>query len=295
MDERERIAADRKLFSRMGFAFLGYYLSFSLISILLAAIPGITIGLGYLVTSALILGLFFTWKKPGFFLGSCRFHRKMTPGRLLILLVAVIGGQSCFQLLFFIADMIARIVDADISGIIGGTATAYSDWGVILYTCLAAPLLEECVFRGWFLRSCQPYGKTFAITVSALFFGLLHGNVVQSPFAFTAGLIFGYVAVEFGLHWALFLHIFNNLVLGKLLPLLLLKLPFGFADGITFLLYWSCAIVTAIYLYLRGETFLRYWKENQPKRKTYSVFVSACGVWIAIGILLVLTFAVLFV
>ena len=56
-----------------------------------------------------------------------------------------------------------------------------------------------------------------SILGSAFLFGLFHGNLLQTPYAFLVGLVLGYVAVEYSVGWSMALHIFNNLVLADLL------------------------------------------------------------------------------
>lgn len=80
-----------------------------------------------------------------------------------------------------------------------------------LFVCIAAPVGEELLFRGAILKSLLPYGSKFAIIVSAVLFGMIHGNFEQIPFALFAGLIFGYVSVKTdSLFYSIILHIFNN-------------------------------------------------------------------------------------
>ena len=77
---------------------------------------------------------------------------------------------------------------------------------------------EELVFRGVLMRGLKPLGRNFAIVTSALMFGLFHDDVVQGLFAFGCGLLFGFVAMEYSLVWSIVLHVFNNAVLGGVLP-----------------------------------------------------------------------------
>ena len=88
---------------------------------------------------------------------------------------------------------------------------------MFLYASFLAPISEELIFRGFILRSLRPYGKRFAILGSAFLFGLFHGNLLQTPYAFLVGLVLGYTAVEYSVGWSMVLHIFNNLVLADLL------------------------------------------------------------------------------
>ena len=74
-----------------------------------------------------------------------------------------------------------------------------------------APLVEEFAFRGVVLGSLRRFGDGFAIFVSAALFGLIHGNLVQIPFAFIGGLIMGYITVASGSIWpAIIVHFINN-------------------------------------------------------------------------------------
>ncbi|MSU02281.1 CPBP family intramembrane glutamic endopeptidase [Tissierella pigra] len=66
----------------------------------------------------------------------------------------------------------------------------------IISTCLVAPILEECTFRGIILNILRKYGDKFAIITSALLFALIHGNIFQFSTAFTMGLWLGYLFIK---------------------------------------------------------------------------------------------------
>lgn len=60
--------------------------------------------------------------------------------------------------------------------------------------CLLAPVIEEMLFRGVFLRSfLAQYPRGMAIGASALIFGVAHLNVYQFAIAFVLGLIAGWL------------------------------------------------------------------------------------------------------
>ena len=81
---------------------------------------------------------------------------------------------------------------------------------LLIFAVLPA-LLEEMVFRGYVLQSLRSYGDPIAVVMSALLFGLMHGNLLQLPFAFLLGLVFGYVVVQTGNIWiAVTVHFLNN-------------------------------------------------------------------------------------
>ena len=79
---------------------------------------------------------------------------------------------------------------------------------------MAAPLLEEILFRGiildGFLKNYKPW---HAIIASALVFALIHGNLTQGIGAFALGILFGWI------YWntnsiipCILLHLINNLI-----------------------------------------------------------------------------------
>ncbi|MCL2749810.1 MAG: CPBP family intramembrane metalloprotease [Coriobacteriia bacterium] len=80
----------------------------------------------------------------------------------------------------------------------------------LLYVALLGPIIEEIIFRGAILNRLSRHGINFAIVTQALMFGLFHGILFQSFYAFFMGLILGYVAVRYSLKWAMVLHIANN-------------------------------------------------------------------------------------
>lgn len=72
-------------------------------------------------------------------------------------------------------------------------------------------LLEELVFRGYVLRALRPYGDWFAVIVSALLFGLMHGNIAQIPFALIVGIALGWLYVMTDNIWIpVAVHLINN-------------------------------------------------------------------------------------
>ncbi|MGI6270104.1 MAG: CPBP family intramembrane glutamic endopeptidase [Candidatus Howiella sp.] len=87
-------------------------------------------------------------------------------------------------------------------------------WGTILYylSVSAVPaLVEEFALRGVVMNSLRRFGDGFAVFVSALLFGLMHGNLIQAPFAFVAGLALGYADIAAGSLWpSILAHLINN-------------------------------------------------------------------------------------
>lgn len=81
----------------------------------------------------------------------------------------------------------------------------------LIFTAFAAPVFEEIIYRHLLLRSLKPIGDTPAIILSALVFGLAHGNFDQFAYAFLSGIIFGLMAVRYDtIIPGMVLHLINN-------------------------------------------------------------------------------------
>lgn len=73
-------------------------------------------------------------------------------------------------------------------------------------------LVEEFAMRGVLLGVLKKhFGNGTAILVSSILFGVMHGNLVQIPFAFLLGLYLGYITVyTHSIFPAVILHFINN-------------------------------------------------------------------------------------
>ena len=82
-----------------------------------------------------------------------------------------------------------------------------------LATCVFPAFIEEFVFRGLLMGSLRKFGDGFAIFVSAILFGLAHGNFEQIPFAFLVGIVLGFLVTQTGSLWVgIAVHAANNFV-----------------------------------------------------------------------------------
>lgn len=81
----------------------------------------------------------------------------------------------------------------------------------ILEIAVIPPLSEELAARGVVMQTLRKYGDTFAVLCSAMVFAIMHGNLVQAPFAFLAGVIIGYAVCISGSIWTgIIIHFLNN-------------------------------------------------------------------------------------
>ena len=89
----------------------------------------------------------------------------------------------------------------------------------ILFMVILAPLIEEFIFRKTLIDRMHPYGEKLAVVTTAAMFGLFHGNLSQMFYAFTLGLVFGYVYLRTGkLRYTVGLHMLINFLGGVVSP-----------------------------------------------------------------------------
>lgn len=82
----------------------------------------------------------------------------------------------------------------------------------VLSTAVVPALAEEFAVRGVVLQSLRKFGDTFAIITSAFIFAILHGNLVQAPFALMLGLVIAWLVIVTDSLWTgIAIHFMNNL------------------------------------------------------------------------------------
>lgn len=85
------------------------------------------------------------------------------------------------------SDAGTDLVEADFDYFDTGKSTLM----VVLYTCVLAPITEEFFYRGFLQKNLSRVSARFGIVVTALLFGLAHGNVSQFLLGFLLGLYLG--------------------------------------------------------------------------------------------------------
>lgn len=83
----------------------------------------------------------------------------------------------------------------------------------VIRVVVVAAITEELTLRGYIMGNLRKYGDKFAILVSALVFAVMHGNLIQAPFALIAGFGIGYLSIKTGTIWTgIAIHFANNLI-----------------------------------------------------------------------------------
>lgn len=83
----------------------------------------------------------------------------------------------------------------------------------VIRTSVVAALVEEIAMRGCVMQPLRKHSDSFAIIASACAFGLMHGNLIQAPFALIVGIALGYIVIKTGSLWsAVIIHALNNFI-----------------------------------------------------------------------------------
>lgn len=133
----------------------------------------------------------------------------------------------------------------------------------IVSAVIAAPLLEELLFRGMIYKRLRDLcsAKT-AILVSAAFFGIFHGNLVQFVYAFVIGIMLAFVYEKMKTIWApVIFHIGANLISVLITELM----PEGFINGFVMLAAMAICLVITVFLL---KYIYNYNAGTRPEKKS---------------------------
>ncbi len=171
--------------------------------------------------------------------------------------------------------------------------------GIILYTIAIAvipPLIEEFAIRGCILQPLRRYGEKFAIAATSVLFAILHGNLVQAPFALIAGLALGYVCCITGSLWpSVIIHLVNNMY--SVFESLIISSSVGeekaeMIMSVTEYVFIGIGAVCTLLFFYRVQKFKLRLKKTQgvltPGAKTSAFFINIPMI-IAIIVMLIIT------
>ena len=153
----------------------------------------------------------------------------------------------------------------------------------LLVTCILAPVAEEGLFRGVVLRRLRLYGERFALLTSALVFAMMHANLSQMLYAFTVGVVFGYVALRTGrIRETILLHAVVNFIGGCLYPLLEWLFPEGGArdmalTAMSMLVVFSILMGIIFFLRCRRNLWLEPDEGPVSEGRKWGLFFSSPG------------------
>lgn len=308
----------RRRFSQVGWILVGYYILMNILATLgitleqlhqelLAVAAGDFSGnidwdavygnaWGYIAAILVALVILCGWKGGDYWKDTLLVREKpMTIGVAVSALILCMGAQLVNSLWVSLLEFVMNCFGGSVIPMLEGISGDSDTLSMFLYISILGPVGEEILFRGYVLRSLQPYGKRFAILGSAVLFGLFHGNLLQIPFAFLMGLVMGYITVEYSLGWSIVLHIFNNLVLVDLLN----RLTAGWSDmayGILNLVLLGGSAVASVGILIRKREQIRnYNRREWIDRRCVKCFFLNPGMAVLSGIMIINMIACLFV
>ena len=243
-------------------------------------------GWGYVVAIGVLFVIFYAWKGPGYWAREILVKENpMTVGVFLSVLCMCMGSQMINSFWIGGLEWVCNAFDKSLMPLLESVSGDSDTFSMFLYSSLLAPVAEELLFRGYILRSLQPYGKKFAVFASAFLFGLFHGNLLQTPYAFLMGLILGWMTVEYSVLWAIAVHLFNNLVLADLLTRLLKLVPAAVGEWVNLILLGGCLAASGVILVVKRKEILGYLQSEWMDRRVLKCFFTNAGV-IALTVLM---------
>ena len=82
-----------------------------------------------------------------------------------------------------------------------------------VHHCIAAPVVEELVFRGAIQQQARPLGERQAVALQAVLFAVQHRGPAGMAYALVCGLVLGMLRSRTGSVWpGMLLHTLNNLL-----------------------------------------------------------------------------------
>ena len=303
MDEKQYRNQLRRRFSGIGWTLLIYYGILN-VSVILVLVTDMVIHLlenphmmfsdtvdqywtdavmgnawGYLLAIAIGLLLLLIWKGRKFcFREIWVTEKSMTTKDFFGLLCVFVSGQLILQIEATILEVLLNLFGLSAIQAIERVSGVTDTFNMFLYMCIFAPIAEEILFRGLILRTLQPYGRKFAIFTSAFLFGIFHGNLVQSPFAFVVGLVLGYTAMEYSILWAMVLHMFNNLLLSDVLSRLVSGLPENVAIIVSSAVIVALSVAGIIVAIVNHKKIAAYLDREKMNRTCLKCFFSGAGI-----------------
>lgn len=217
-------------------------------------------GWGYILAIAVGALIVLLWKGSGYWKREVFEKQKsMTVGTFFQLLCVFLSAQFIFQLVVNLTEWLLNLMGLSAMAAIEMASVTGTTFSMYLYACILGPISEELLFRGLVLRTVRPWGKQTAIFVSALVFGLFHGNVAQIPFAFAVGMVLGYVTVEYSITWAIALHIINNMVIADLIG----RLPLMASLIVSNVVILGGTVAAVVILILKRRQVAQFFRENR--------------------------------
>lgn len=131
------------------------------------------------------------------------------------------GNYVANMLIYLVESFTKRTTTNPVESMTDGNAW----WVNLIFMAILAPILEELVFRKLLCDRLLPLGEGYAVVLSAVIFGLIHGNFYQFFYAFLLGALFAFIYVKTGkIRYSVLYHGLINLLGGVVAPWVLQEL-----------------------------------------------------------------------
>ena len=224
--DKDRI---RGQFSRIGWALFALFAGGSLAQLVAMALAGmvedISPNMAFLVSFLPLyligypLGIWIMKKAPTdeLIMGKAAFafdqlKKKRVPGLVSMIryfFVAIFLAYTGVLVGNIINNLLAMLFGSGSANVVAEMVDGDTLLMQLIFMVIAAPIMEEYVFRKLIVDRMAVFGEKRAILYSAVIFGLFHGNLQQTIYAFSLGLLLGYVYIRtrklrysIGLHMA---------------------------------------------------------------------------------------------
>lgn len=127
-------------------------------------------------------------------------------------LLVVLGFSGCITV-NFILNLIAMFLPIPVGSDIptAENTDIYTTMLMQLAIAVSPAICEEIAFRGFVMGSLSDFGDGFAILISSMFFGMMHTGLSGVLFAFSVGLLLGFIRkISGSLIPSMIVHFLNN-------------------------------------------------------------------------------------
>ena len=254
MSDIER-KSHKRIFSKLGFAFLAYLLTSQLVSIGAGYAIGmlapqlfnnrefvliLSAAIQYIVAFPIFYLCMRSIPQQAPAISSKIGFKRLWKFLVVSMLFMYVGSYISSFLMARIELILGRTPENSVDTILDSTNIIVS----ILIVGIIGPIFEELMFRKLIIDRLNPYGEVVAILLPSVIFGLFHGNLYQFFYAFLIGVVFSYIYLKTGkIIYTMGLHIFINMFCG-ILP----SIVYSIFDYEEFMTVLSTGAITQEYI-----------------------------------------------
>ena len=192
-------------------------------------------------------------------------------------------------------QLIGLLSGKGLSNVVADVILTVDPWVTLLCASIIAPVAEELFFRKTLIDRLSRFHPMDAILLSALLFGLVHGNLTQFLYAFPIGVLFGIIYWRTkNIRYTILLHVAMNTI-GGVIPQIMTLLTQGTGEdaasmfgSLLTMLFTSCMmgliVVGIVFLIRYRRRFLPVESPLPRCRKPFYLNVGwfvACAVFLA--------------